>query len=180
MNRSKLIIILVSLFLVQPRVALPFDARTYILSPNQQVSPTETNPDETLLQRFNILAFALNLYSLDAHERLSKEGIQERLKDLPRLFEQKFGITFDLDNIDFKRKGFTRYYPFRVHERQFIIRIFNIQERHFLQEVEVLYEGAFEKQQVGFQVLPGIDVILEEKKIEKMTFALPIDYSTQP
>ena len=180
MNKSKLLAILLSLFWVHATSATAMNSGTFPLSPSQKVSPTETNQNVPFLQKFNVLAFALGLYHLDVKERLSKEGIRDRLPDASSALDKRLGVSFDIENMHFNRKGFTRYYPFSIEGRQFIIRIFDVGEKHYLPELDVYFEGVFEASGIGFQVIPGIDQILEDKKIEKMTFRLPAGCATHP
>lgn len=171
--------IIVCLFLVPSQIASTQDIGTYLRSVNQKVSSIETKKTDIFIRDFNILSFALGLYNLDAKERLTKVEIKERLAKEPALLRDKFGVSFDMDKIDFKKKGFTRYYPFSVSGKDFIIRIFDINEKHYLAECQVVYEGAFEKSSLGFQIIPGIKTILDEKKTEKVVLVNPAACSTQ-
>ena len=180
MNRGKLLLIIACLFLVHTQVIATENLGTYPINPVKKVSPTETNIKEAFARQFNILTFALGIYCLDTEGHLSKDAIKERLSSESGICEETLALVFDLNNIDFKKKGFTRYYPFSVKERDFIIRIFDIREKHYLPDFEVFYEGTFKESKIGFQILPGIKTILEEKKAEKATFPDPTLCLTHP
>lgn len=166
MNKSRLVVTIVCLFLVHSQVVALQDLGTLPLTPSREVSPTETNHPGIFLKEFNILAFALSVYYLDAKEQLSKEDIKEKLAGNSTILWEKFNIGFDMNNIDFKKRGFTRYYPFSVNGKDFIIRIFDANERHYLANFEILYEGVLNRPEIGFQIIPGINAILDKKKIE--------------
>lgn len=180
MNKDKLLLILICLFLVHATVATSSNIGTSPLRLNQKVSPIETSQALTFLKEFNVLTFALGLYQLDARERLSKAKIKEKMTLDSTIWEREFGISFDLDNIDFKRKGFTRYYPFTVNGKDFIIRIFDVREKHRMPKFEVFCEGIFEDSKIGFQIIPGVKTILKSKRIKKIPFPRLVSYPTYP
>ena len=180
MNKRKLLILVLCLSLVQITVGKATDVRTFHINPIKKVSPIETNIKELFAQQFNILAFALGIYTMDTKERLSKDAIKASLADNSRICKDILGLVFDLDNIDFKRKGFTRHYPFSVNGKDFIIRIFDVREKHYLSNVEVFYEGVFETDNLGFQIIPGLKTILQETKVEKIPIYDPAAYTSQP
>ena len=180
MNKGKLLIIALCLFLVHSGVGATLDIRTYPINPVKKVSPIETSIKEIFARQFNILAFALGIYRLDTRGRLSKESIKETLADNCAACRDSVNVAFDLDNIDFRKKGFTRYYPFSASGRDFIIRIFDVREKYYLPDFEIFYEGTFEESGIGFQVIPGIKSILKEAKAERISFYDPALYSTQP
>ncbi len=179
MNKSRLLVMIVCLFLVHTSVAATVDTRTFPLNLSKKVSPTETSIKELFAKEFNILAFALGIYHLDVIERFSKDKIKEHLASGFAKWAESFTLAFDLDNIDFKKKGFTRYYPFTVNKKDFIIRIFDIREEHYLPDFEIFYEGVFETSKIGFQIIPGINTILKEKEINKEAFPRP-NFATHP
>ena len=111
---------------------------------------------------------ALLIYKLDVVERSSKETIKEEIiSQYDNAFFSLSGIDYDLDNIDyFRKKGFTRYYPFRVKDTSYIIRIFRSDEKAFQPEVEVLYEGNVKNPAVTFQILKGVNAILETCRLK--------------
>lgn len=168
MNKSKLLVILVCLFLVQTAVASSQDVGTSSINLVKKVSPTDTSIKETFLKEFNILTFALGLYYMDTKARLSKDIIREKLTQDTGVWRDEFDVSFDLENMDFKRKGLTRYYPFNVKGNDLIIRIFHTTEKHYLLECKVLEEGVFEDSNIGFQIIPGLNALLGTGPVEKI------------
>lgn len=168
MNKNRLLLIIVCLFLVHSQLGIASSLGTLPLTPPGKVSPLETNQEIIFLKEFNILAFALGMYYLEAEERLSKDDLKERLSETLDRWEDKFNVIFDLDNI--VKHGFTRDYPFTVKNKSFIIRLFDVKDgyhvrRRLPDEVKILYEGEF-KEGIRFQILPGINAILKDEKIE--------------
>ena len=180
MNKGKPFLIVLCLFLVHSSVDATLDIRTSPINPIKKVSPIETNIKELFAREFNILTFALGIYQLDTKGGLTKEYIKEALADNVRTCKDSLEVDFDLDNIDFRRKGFTRYYPFSVNGQDFIIRVFDLREEHYLPDFDIFYEGAFEESNIGFQIIPGIKTILKTTKAEKLHLYDPAIYSTQP
>ncbi|GEM_PF-1435254 len=168
MNKGKLLIAIACLILVHTMSAAATEIGTYLLNPLKKVSPTETGLKEIFAREFNILAFALGIYHLDVEKRFSKNAIKKHLIIGAGKCEKILSVVFDLDNIDFRRKGLTRYYPFKAGGNDYIIRVFHSGERHYLEDFEIFYEGVFEESSIGFQIIPGINEILKEKKAEKI------------
>ncbi|MFH1593339.1 MAG: hypothetical protein ABID09_01415 [Candidatus Omnitrophota bacterium] len=169
MKRDKLIAAtVVCLALVHANVVATVDIRT---SPNVTIHKINTLQKTEIfspIKEFNILAFAFGLYELDARERVSKESIKERLMPVSDFLKERLEISFDLDRIDeLGNKGFTRYYPFTVGEKDYIIRIFDINEREYQPYCDLLYEDKIDDLEIGFQIMPGIKTLLSDKKIEK-------------
>ena len=168
MDKKRLAIIFAFLFLIQS-VAYTQDSLQWTspLDPTSKVSLNK--PEISFLKKYDIyiLCLGLLIYKLDVVERYSKSEIRERIKEqYENAFFDLDGIDFDLNNIDyFKRKGFTRYYPFNVLGKPYIIRIFRTDEKHFQSKVEVLYEGKVRNPSVTFQILKGINSILSDCKI---------------
>ena len=94
MSKSKLLLLIVCLFLVQATTVTSLDIRTYPLNLNRKVSPTETSLGDVFLKEFNILTFALGMYELDAGRRLTKEDIKERLIEDSIRWSEEFDISF--------------------------------------------------------------------------------------
>ena len=180
MSKNKLLIIVVSLFLVHSQLSAATDVGTSSINLTKKVSPTNTNIKEMFATEFNVLAFALGMYYLDTEEHLSKEGIKEKLLQSHAILEEKFRVIFDLDNIDLEKNGFTRYYPFVMNEKDYMIRIFDADEKHYLEKTRVYHEGIFEDSEIGFQIIPGINSMLEERKPEKVELLDPTICSKQP
>ena len=169
MNRNIRLTIIVSLFLVPSVVVAAQELGTYPINPIKKVSPIEISIKETFASEFNILAFALGIYQLEIEKGFSKEEIKAALAQSNRACDSAISTAFDLDNIDIHKKGFTRYYPFFVNGKDFIIRIFDPGEKHFLPEFEILYEGMFENSEIGFQILPGLKTILQGEGLKKLS-----------
>lgn len=180
MNRKRFVIIVFCLFVVCATSTYAIDIRTSSLNLAKKVSPTNSDIKEFFATQFNILTFALNMYQLDTDKRFTKDIIKEKLFRSHALWQEEFNIKFDLDNIDFKKKGFTRYYPFSVDEKRFIIRLFNIEEKKHLSDMQIFYEGVLEDSNLGFQIVPGLVEILNSTKAEKVEIQDPSVYSTHP
>ena len=184
MAGSKLTVLLVCLFVFYSNAPASPDIQTFVkasaINPAKKVSPAEIGMKEIFAREFNILAFAFGIYRLDVGERLSKESIKMRLSENVLFCKEAFSVAFDLENIDFNRKGFTRYYPFSVNGKDFIIRIFNAEESRYLADFKIFYDGVFEESNVGFQIIPGIKEILADTKAEKFTISDPAVFATNP
>jgi len=102
------------------------------------------------------------IYELDAVKRYAKDAI---MREYPGLFFNA-EVRFDLANIDLGKKGWTRYYPFSVGDKNFIMRIFLTAERSYQVPVATLFEGSIQKPAVTFQVLPCVNEILADCKIK--------------
>ena len=173
LSKNRLLVITVCLFLVHTCAIASTELGTSPINPARKVSPTELNIKELFALEFNILAFARGIYSMDVEERLTKADIKKRLADGLDTCARELSLTFDLDNIDFRKKGFTRYYPFNVEGKDFIVRIFDAREEYYLPDFEVFYEGKYGDTNIGFQIIPGLATILADTKIEKFSFPDP-------
>ena len=173
LSKNKLVPLAICLFLVHTQITASSDSGTFSINPAKRVSPTEISIKEIFAKEFNILAFALGMYHSDAVERLSKNAIKEKFAGELDSCESEFDVSFDLENMDFGRRGFTRYYPFSVNGRDYIIRIFDIREKGYLSDFEILCEGEFEDSKLGFQILPGLNELLEQRKPEKLRIYNP-------
>jgi hypothetical protein len=78
-------------------------------------------------------------------------------------------IRFDLEKIDMGKKGWTRYYPVMVENRQFIVRVFLTEESSYQPQTPVLYEMVIRNPAVTCQVLPNINSIIESRKTKTLT-----------
>ena len=184
MSGGKLTVLLVCLLIFYSNASASSDIQTFVKAsahnPPTKVGPTKISIKEIFAKEFNILTFALGMYQLDVGERLSKESIKMRLSTDVLFCKEAFSIAFDLENIDFNRKGFTRYYPFSVNEKDFIIRIFDADERHYLADFEIFYDGVLEESNIGFQIIPGVKEILADTKAERLTISDPATFTTNP
>jgi hypothetical protein len=104
----------------------------------------------------------LSLYKLDAIEKYTKGQLMTS-------FQPVTGnglIRFDLKNIDMGKKGWTRYYPFSIGDRNFIMRIFLTAEVQYQPKIKVLYEGRLDDPDITFQILPSLNDILSDCTIK--------------
>ncbi len=173
-------LILAFLFLVQG-VAFTQDLLpgTILIEPALKVSLNK--PEISVLERYDIyiLCTALLIYKLDTIEKCPKGIIKERItSQYDRSFFDLSGINFDLENIDyFRKKGYTRYYPFYVNGKPFVIRIFRTDEKYFQPDVEILYEASVKNPPVTFQILKGVNAILEHCKLKPQQ--MPSEHQTE-
>lgn len=161
MDKKKMCVILAFLFLVQGA------AFTQDLLPGT-ISITPASKVSLNKAEIYILCMGLLIYKLDTIERFSKDVIKERItSQYDRSFFDSSGVNFDLENIDyFGKRGCTRYYPFYVNEKPFVVRIFRTDEKHFQPDVEILYEAGMENPPVTLQILKGVNAILEHCRLE--------------
>lgn len=180
MSKSKYMTIFVCLFLVLAQGVTAQDLGTSSINLAKKVSPINTHIKENFASEFNILTFALGMYYLDTEARLTKDMIKERLLENNVFCQEEFNVAFDIDNMDFNKKGLTRYYPFKLRDKSLIIRIFDVDEKHYLPNFEIFYEGTFENSEIGFQIIPGVKEVLKSKKAKRFTLLDPSIYSTHP
>ena len=165
MNKKRLSIVLAIFFLVQtiPLHSGLSQEAVYPLNPHTKVSLNE--PDICFQHVYAALCGALFIYRLDAVKRYSGEALIRKASGIPALSE----VRFDMEHIDLGKKGWTRYYPFSVGDRNFIARIFLTEERAYQPEVKVLFEANIKNPDVTFQILPGLSDILEGCQIKPHT-----------
>ncbi len=141
-------------------------ASPYVISaanfPLTQIKVNTPAPDSFFKKIYNSIYVGLSIYKSDAVQQHSKERIIENFKKLCDFS----GVSFDLENIDIIKKGWTRYYPFSVDGRSFIMRIFLTEEKYFQPVAPVLYEGSIVNPEVTFQILPSLNDILSDCKIK--------------
>lgn len=160
MNKKKWSIILAIFFLVQDLIPPPLLAiENNLLNP-----PTKANigsSDTQFKKLYDAVCLGLFFYDLDAVKRYTKDAIAREYSDL--LFNSE--VKFDFANIDIGKKGWTRYYPFSIDNKSFIMRIFLTSEAHYQPSAPILYEGVIKNPAVTFQVLPSLNEILAGCKI---------------
>ncbi|MDD5136359.1 MAG: hypothetical protein PHX20_01335 [Candidatus Omnitrophica bacterium] len=161
MNKRKTAAIAVLFFLVQA-IQLTGIAPAENLSPNPLTEIKIGGANPSFKETCTFLCMALSIYRSDVFQRMTKEELTKAYDP----FLAGSAIRFDLANLDIGKKGWTRYYPFSVGERQFVARIFLTKEAFFQPTVSVLSELVVEKLGVTLQVLPGIDEILADCKIK--------------
>jgi hypothetical protein len=147
-------------FLVQSMMLPPMASA--VNYPLTQIKTDSSYPDGYFKKTYDFIRFGLLLYKLDAIDRSSREDL---ISAAGKMILSP-GVSFDLDNIDLVRKGWTRYYPFSIDGKDFIMRIFLTAERPYQTEAPVLYEGSINNPAVTFQVLPSINEILSDCKIQ--------------
>ena len=111
---------------------------------------------------YDAICMGVFLYELDTIARLSKEEIE---RSYPGLSLNSL-VRFDLANMDLGKKGWTRYYPFSIGNKAFIMRIFLTAERAYQPSAPVLYEGSIADPAVTFQILPSINEMISGCKIK--------------
>ena len=160
MNKRKWFILLAIFFLVQ--YITPSEIYSAANFPLTQIRVDSNSQDDCFKKIYNSICVGLFIYRLDAIEKHTKE-------DLIRNFKNtliKTDVRFDLDNIDIGKKGWTRYYPFSIGDKNFIMRIFLTEEFSYQQKAQVLYEGILTDPAITFQILPSLNDILSDCRIK--------------
>ena len=130
--------------------------------PLTQIKVNPDCPDKFFKKIYDSICFGLSVYRLDAIKGCSKEDL---IKNLGNVILNS-SVRFDLENIDIIKKGWTRYSPFSIDNKNFIMRIFLTDEKLYQPDAPVLYEGSIESPAVTFQVLPSLNEILSDRKIK--------------
>ncbi len=166
MAKKRLSIILAIFFLVQIfTTPIELYAETCPLNPQTKVNPNEI--DMCFKDVYDTIHLALFIYKLDAIKHSPKNDIIRNYADE---FADLSRVRFDLEHIDIQRKGWTRYYPFSVRGRNFIIRIFLTSERQYQAKADTIFEGEIDNPAITFQVLDGVNALLKDCKIKPHTF----------
>ncbi|MFH1791855.1 MAG: hypothetical protein ABH885_07745 [Candidatus Omnitrophota bacterium] len=142
-------------------------------------------------QLYDILCMGLLIYRLDAVERCAKDVVKESImRDYDSAFFNLSGVRFDLESIDIAKKGWTRYYPFVIGERQYVMRIFRADEKQFQPEIKILHEGtvrmrglvegSFRTTSVTFQIIPGVNDLLDRLRVKTFDLGPIIQTSSSP
>ena len=160
MNKERWSIVLAIFFLVQ--YISPSQTYSATNFPLTQIKVDPNSTDICFKKIYDSLCVGLSIYKLDAIERYTKENLIKNLSNI----STKTDVKFDLDNIDMDKKGWTRYYPFSIGDKNFIMRIFLTSELQYQPKVRVLYEGTLTNPAVTFQVLPPLNDILSDCKIK--------------
>lgn len=156
MNRKKLAIILITLLLVQ---SIP--AAKVFCEETAPLNPSARAPSICFRQIYSIMCVALSIYKADAVNRFSKEDLARRYGGLPA----GESARFDLARIDMGKRGWTRYYPFRIGGRDFIARVFLTEERFYQPPAPILFQAEIDNPAVTIQILPGVNELLSECRI---------------
>lgn len=130
--------------------------------PLTQIKVTANCPDVLFKKIFDSICFGLSVYKSDVIGQFTKEAL---IKNFGKVVLNP-SISFDLENIDIIKKGWTRYYPFSIDGKSFILRIFLTEEKAYQPAVAILYEGNIQNPAVTFQVLPSLNEILADCKIK--------------
>ena len=149
-------VFLVVFFLIQ--YITPPDVLSGINFPLTNIKVDSNSPDHFFKNIYESIYLGLSIYRLDAIEKYTREKLITDLGDACL----KSDIRFDLKNIDMGKKGWTRYYPFSIGDKNFIMRIFLTEELRYQPEVKILYEGRLESPAITFQILPSLNEILSD------------------
>lgn len=162
MNGKKAPLIVLASFLVQTIVSSVGQADyLYPLRPPARVDPA--NPGILFQNIWDVVRKGLSLYEMDCLKRYPKEDVIQRYR---RFFGLASEVRFDLEHIDIRKGGYTRYYPFSIGDNNFLIRIFLTTESALQPKVEVLFEGKTENPALTFQVLPALNSVLKDCRIK--------------
>lgn len=161
MNRKRFSVIAAMVFLIQamifPRELFP---ETFHLNPPIRAGINESRLSFRAV--YNVLSLALLVYKLDTVENYSKERmLSEYGRDLSGP-----DIKLDINKIDVGRDGRTRYYPFYAGKKCFVARIFPSRKKFYQPKMEVLYEASISNPAVTIQILPDLNTILKDCRVE--------------
>ena len=175
MSKKRLSIILAIFLLVQGISVGKLSAGTCLLSPPTKVSLNESQI--CIKPSFSAICAALFLYKLDVRNGYSKDRIKETYGEFIHRFSD---AQFDLDRMDMGKKGWTRYYPFSIGDKQYIMRIFLYEERYCQEQLPVIYEDYTRNKELVFQILPGINEMLKDSRIKPNAHFLQSPVDTSP
>jgi len=108
------------------------------------------------------------IYGMDAFERLSADVLKKKLEALS---SGVGGSVFNVEKIDFRRKGFTRHYLFTIDGRSLIMRVCLTSELGFQPEIpesDVIVKGEIGSLKASYQVF-DMRSLLEGHKIQART-----------
>lgn len=175
MNKKRVPLVVAIFFLVQSIASSQaISLETWTLNPPTKVSLNKS--DICFKYLFETIYSALSLYRLDTIERYSKDALIREYGNT--IFNPE--VRFDLEHIDIGKKGWTRYYPFSIGGRHFIIRIFLTDELTYQPKVMVLFESAIQNPAVTLQILPGLNEILRDCRIRPHDFYPVSPAATSP
>ncbi|MCX5679260.1 MAG: hypothetical protein NTZ95_01095 [Candidatus Omnitrophica bacterium] len=110
------------------------------------------------------------IYRMDAFDRLPTDVLKERLEALS---SEAGGPVFDARNIDFKKKGFTRYYLFTIDGKSLIMRVCLTSELRFQPEIlenDTIVKGEIESVKATYQVFDMRSLVVGHKIQPRATF----------
>jgi hypothetical protein len=122
--------------------------------------------DNFFKEIYESVCVGLSIYKMDVIEKYTKEKITTDFRAGHGRAGCGKSVRFDLKNIDIGKKGWTRYYPFSIGNKDFLMRIFLTSELHYQPNVKVLYEGSLRDPAVTFQVLPSLGELLSDCNIK--------------
>lgn len=162
MNRKRWSIFLVLFFLSS--LIIPSKVLPDTNFPLTNIKVDSNSGDIFFKKIYESVYIGLSIYKLDTIEKYAKERLIKNLNQT----SVKSDIKFDMNNIDIGKKGWTRYYPFSIGDKNFIMRIFLTEELQYQPKVKVLYEGTLERPAVTFQILPSLNDILSDCRIKPL------------
>jgi len=175
-NKKKLSIFLTVFFLVQ-NVSIPhaLSQQTSLLNPPTRVSLNESQ--FCIKGLCDAICVGLFIYKYDTINGYPREKIKE---ECGAFISRSSQAKFDLDHMDVGRKGWTRYYPFSINDKNFIMRICLTSDLIHQPKVEVLYQDAMRDGTITFQILPGINEVLKDCRIKPHDFRYPAEVDRSP
>jgi len=159
LKRNRCLAVLVVFFLIQ--YVVPSEILSGNNFPLPQIRTGADSVDTLFKPIYESICVGLTIYKLDTIGHYTKEKIMTNSRAGAGNL-----VRFDMDNIDVGKKGWTRYYPFSIGEKNFIMRIFLTQELQYQPKVKVLYEGTIEDPAVTFQILPSLNELLSDCSIK--------------
>ncbi len=167
MNKKRLAVILTVFFLVQSSSS-PQGLHAELQALNPPTKIDLKDPQICLKKLSDVLCLALFIYKLDTgygsanNVRYSKEALIDKYGSFLRNFSE---VKFDLERIDIIKQRWTRYYPFSIEGKRFLIRVFFTEQYDRQLAVSVLFEGTARSGELTFQILPGVNEILKDCNI---------------
>ncbi len=175
MSKKKWSLLLAVFFMVQSITSssiLSFES-----SPLNPPTNIDVNYSDPVMKKvYDAICLGIFLYELDTIKRLSKEDVERSCSGL--LLNSL--VRFDLANMNMGKKGWTRYYPFSIDGKNFIMRIFLTAERLYQPAAPILYEGGISNPAVTFQVLPSLNEILSDCKVKPLKLYYSSSASRSP
>jgi len=158
LKKNRWLAFLVVFFLIQYFAPSETFSEPNILLPQLK---TVADPSDPMFKEiYQSVYTGLSIYMLDVTGCCTKEKLMAGLESAPG-----GPVKFDIENMDLGKKGCTRYYPFSIEDKNFIMRICLTEELRYQPKVKVLYEGTLVSPPVTFQVLPSVNDILSDCKI---------------
>ncbi len=164
MSKKRWPIFLVIFFLTSYTVPAEILSDTNFPLPHIKVD--SNYPDHFFKKIYESLYIGLSIYKLDTVEKYTKEKLITIFHPRGGNGPDRPDIRFDISNIDIGKKGWTRYYPFSIGDKNFIMRIFLTEELRYQPDAKILYEGTLKYPAVTFQILPSLNDILSDCRIK--------------